>query len=163
MCDRMAAPPGFMNMHRAYWLLVPFLLAGCGSSPGEPRELLQIVESRARWEAQALRNYDFSFTGGCGECLSIPLRIRVRSAAVVLAINTVNGDTIAPAAWVPTIDSLYAWILRDRASEACGRQVVQLDLLRHVPTRMTCSGVPRIADSGHWWNVTGFLPMTSGN
>lgn len=149
-------------MMRIALFMIMCLVPACGSLPGEPRELMQILEARARWEAQGLRHYDFSFSAGCAECLTIPLRIQVRNAVVARAINEATGDTIGAPAWAPTIDTLYAWVLRDREDDACGRQTVRIDPVGHYPQSVQCSGVPRIADSGHWWNVSGFLPRTPG-
>jgi hypothetical protein len=146
-------------MKRRALILLAALAAACESSPNSPRELLAIVESRARWQAQGIVDYNFDFTGGCGECDPNPQRIEVRNGAVVRAISKVTGDTTGPAPWIPNVDSLYEWVLRDRTAEHCGRQRIQIDGERFYPRHMSCSGVTQIADSGHWWSVSGFQPV----
>lgn len=150
-------------MRRIAILLVAVAVAACESSPNGPRELLRIVEAQARWEAQGLRDYDFRFEAGCVLCDPDPKHIEVRNGLVLRAISEVTGDTTGPGAGIPTIDSLYAWVLRDREADHCGRQAVEVDAERHYPRQMSCSGVPEIADSGHWWTVSGFqfVPTTT--
>jgi hypothetical protein len=143
-------------------LLAAVILVACESSPTSTRELLSLLGAKSEWEQRGLGNYDFVFTAGCGLCDPNPLRIEVRDGGVVRAISQISGDTTGPGASTPTVDSLYAWILRDRKAEHCGRQRVEVDPKHHYPRRMTCSGVPHIADSGHWWTVSGFqlVPTT---
>jgi hypothetical protein len=109
----------------------------------------------AQWQATRIRSYGFNLERGCfctSEMLT-PARVDVRDGRVVSVRARIDGRAL-PQEYVPTIDSLFRWAIRE--ADGDGHVEVSYDPLLSYPVRLVIGTLAN--DAGVAYHVADLVP-----
>jgi hypothetical protein len=115
------------------------------SSPTGPASQQSILAHRARWNAQNLTSYSYTYQFSAFiATANQPLRVEVRQDTVRSVVVVASGDTLSPVGF-PTIDALFDRALH--AAENGSLTRIAFDPRRGFPTLLGYDAIPDVLSS----------------
>jgi hypothetical protein len=136
--------------------LIP-LAAACHSPTALERATSDLDANRQRWAAQKLSSYQFTFDKYCFCAVGGPVRVSVKDGVVVGVTRIATGEVV-DTRYIPTVDSLFAFIEREIADHSDVLRVTY-DPSRGFPTEIYSDGSYQIADDEVTYTTKDLVPQ----